>query len=162
MGVAGDQPDACQASTHQTAQEIQACSKGKTQHIPISGLSHAYGDHHHLVDDAVVLPDLKVHRIQPQVLVLALQPAIAEGGNDVIELSAGTGDPAHVDAGEAQRLQQIVDFAGAYPLDISGLDHRQKLFLGALSRFQQARKKSSLPAAWECSAGSRPPSPLNH
>lgn len=32
---------------------------------PLAGLPHADSDHHHLVDDAMVLPDLQVERIQP-------------------------------------------------------------------------------------------------
>src|SRR5581483_8516170 len=60
----------------------------QAQHFPHPVRPHPVGDDHRLGDDVPALADVLVARIEPQVRVVGIQPAGAEGGRLLVEAGA--------------------------------------------------------------------------
>src|SRR4029077_17736840 len=95
-------------------------------------------------DNTTVGTDLHISRIQPEIGTVALQRAIEEGRDLVIDLAAHPADLAFRDAGHPHRLDQLVDRAGRDALDVCLLDHRRQRLLGHAPRLQKAREVAAL------------------
>ena len=91
--------------------------------LPAAVSTHTGGDHHRPGDDPPPDPGLDVGGVDEHVGELALEGPVAERLELGVELSA---DPRHLGLGDAavgpQRLDQVVDLAGADTVDV-GLHH---------------------------------------
>jgi hypothetical protein len=87
--------------------------------------------------DPAIDPDFVIRRIDPEIPMLAGQRARAERGHDRVELTTDPRDLGFGDAVQAQRLHQVVDFAGRDAVHVRLLDHREEGVLGAPARLQQ-------------------------
>jgi len=141
--IADSQLDCFQASFHQRAQKCQpevfifARTQVKTQQMTLSSPIHTDSDHHRQTDDAMVLPHFQVHGIQPHVWITLLQGAMAELFHSLVQCLADPGYPALIDTCQSKCFQQGVHFSGAYPFQVSFLDHCQQGFLCWPTRFKQ-------------------------
>ena len=104
----------------------------------------ADGDNDGHGDDAAVLTDLHVSRVDPEIGPVALDGAIEEGFDAVVDLLAQPADLALGDAAHAHRLDEIVDGPRRDALDIGFLDHRGQGLLRQPARFEKARKVAAL------------------
>jgi hypothetical protein len=86
------------------------------------------------------LAHFQVERVQPHVGVGRLERALAEPGDDLVQLAAEARDGALVDSRQAQSLDQLVDLARAHALEVGLLDHRHQRPLGLPPGFQQRRE----------------------
>src|SRR5215211_2174657 len=97
--VGDDQLHAAEAALDQAAQE--AAPEGlrlgladvERDHLAVAGVVHAIGEHQRLAHDAARVAHLLDLRVQPQVRIAALERAVAEGVDLLVETGA---DPRHL------------------------------------------------------------------
>ena len=131
-----------QAARDQRAQEVGPERLGlgladvDAEDLAPARLVHAVGDHHALVDHAAAVPDLLGLAIKPQVGVVALERALPERLDLLVEQRA---DPGHLRARdpEPERLDELVDPPGRDPAHVGLLHDRQQRLLAALARLEQ-------------------------
>jgi hypothetical protein len=88
----------------------------------------------------MVLTNLEIECVQPNEGILPFQGAVPERLHHLVQLLADAGDPALVDPGQSQSLQQIVHSPGTDPFDIGLLHHRQERLLRPPPGLEQARE----------------------
>ena len=112
--------------------------------LAAAGLMHAMGDDERLGDHAAAVADLLDLGVEEQIRVAALERAVPERLDVLIQRRA---DPAHLRARDPQpeRLDQLVDPAGRNAAHIGLLDNRQQRLLGTPARLQKAREVAALP-----------------
>jgi hypothetical protein len=81
------------------------------------------------------------HRIGP----FALQRPVEEGGDPLVDVLAQLGDGGFRDAGQAHRLDPLVDPAGGNAADPGFLDDGDQCLLAGLACLQKRRKVAALP-----------------
>ena len=104
-----------------------------------------HGDYRGDRDDAPAIPDLEVGGVEPEIRPLAIQWAIEEGVDPLVDVLAQLGDLALRDAGEAHCLHQLVDPASRHAADPGLLDHHDQRLLGGLARLEERREVRTLP-----------------
>jgi hypothetical protein len=146
MSIAGDQLNLLQASLLELAQELQserfilAGADIKAKDIPVAAGAYTNGDDHGLADDAVVLPHFEIQCIEPQVGITLGQRPLAKHGYGFIQRLTDPANLTLVDAGQAQRLQEVVHLSGADPLDVCLLHYSQQCFLRPATWVEQTGK----------------------
>ena len=169
MRIRDHQLDAAQAATRERAQKLGPEGLGlgdpdrDAQHLAPAIAVNRHRDDHSDRDDAPLLADLHVGCIEPEVRPLALQRAVEEGRNLVVDLAAQAADLALGNAGHAHRLDQLVDRAGRDALDVGFLDHRGERLLGHPPRLQKAREITAAAQLGDAQldrAGARLPNPV--
>jgi hypothetical protein len=91
-----------------------------------------------------LLAHLHVGRVEPQIGPVALDRAIEEGFDTLVDLLAQARDLALRDAAHAERLHKIVDRARRDALDVGLLHHRGQRLLGEPPRLEEAREVRAL------------------
>jgi hypothetical protein len=151
VGVGDDELHAAQAARDQRLEELAPERLGlrladvDAEDLPPTRLVHAVGNHHALVDHPAAVAHLLGLAVEPQVGVVTLERALAEGLNLLVEQGA---DPGHLRARdpEPERLHQLVDAPGRDPAYIRLLHDRQQRLLAALARLEQAVREVAAPA----------------
>ncbi len=145
MRVGDDELDAREATLDQSAQEAAPEGLGlglshiERDHLPVARLVHPIGQHQRLAHDAAAVSDLLHLRVKPEVRVAALQRAVAEGVDLLVESGADPGNLRLRDP-QPERLHHLVDLAGGDAGDVGLLHDRDKRLLGAAARLQEARE----------------------
>jgi hypothetical protein len=150
VGVGDRQLHAGQAALDQAAQEGRPERLGlrgadvDTDDLPPAGLVHAVGDDQRLAPDAATVADLLDLGVQPQIDIVALQRALAERLDLLIEQRA---DPADLALGDPQpkRLDELVDAPRRDAAHIGLLHDCHQRLLRTPARLQERRKVAALP-----------------
>ncbi len=150
VGVGDDELDAAQAAPPELAQKIGPEGFGfrradvHAEHLAPSVVVDADSDDHGHRDDAAVLADFDVSRVDPDIGPIAFDRAIEKGFDLFVDLLAEPADLALGDAGAAHGFDEIVDGAGRDALHIGLLDHRRQRLLGHAARLEEAGEIGSL------------------
>jgi len=122
--VGDDQLHSGEAAALEPAQEVNPeglglrGADGHAQHLtPTVGVDRD-GEGHRDRDDAPGLAHLHVGGVDPEIGPVALDRALEEGADALVDLLAQAADLALGDAGHAQRLDQLVDRAGRDALHV--------------------------------------------
>ena len=150
MRVGDDEPDAAQPSSCELTKELCPERLGfrrsdvHAEHFPPAVTVDAHGDDDGHGDDPAVLADLHVGGVDPQVGPLALDGAVKEGFDPLVDLLAEAADLALRDPAHAHRLDQVVHRAGRDALDVGLLDDSRQRLLGHPPRLQEAGEGAAL------------------
>lgn len=119
------------------------------EHFPAAVGVHAdrHDDGHR--DDAPVLANLHVGRIDPEVGPLALDGPVEEHTHALVNLLAQARDLALRDARAAHCPHEVVHGAGRDALDVGLLDHGGERFLSHPARLQEAGEVAALAQLWD-------------
>lgn len=101
---------------------------------------HRHGDYGGDRDDASVLPDLQLRRVEPEIRPSPRQRAVQELANPVIDILAELGDSALGDAAQPHGLHQLVHTARGYAADPGFLDDRDQRLFRRAARLEKAGK----------------------
>ena len=144
--VRRDEFDAAQSATGELAQESRPEGLGlggadiHAQHFATPVVVDADGENDGDGDDAIVLTNLHVGRVDPDVGPFALDGAVEEGLDPFVNLFAKARYLALRNPAHPHGLDQIVDGAGRNALDIGFLNNGGQRFLGHATRFEKSRK----------------------
>src|SRR5208282_3502922 len=161
-----DQLDAAQAAPPEFAQKVGPERLGfrgadvHAQHLAPSVAVDADGDDHGRRDDAAVLADFDVSRVDPDISPVAFERTVKKGFDPLVDLPAQPADLALGDARAAHGLDEIVDGARRDALDIGLLNDRRERFFRHSARIEKAGKIRALAQLWDAQldrAGSRLP-----
>ena len=148
-----DEPHAGQAARPERPQEgrpegaLLAVADGQPQHLAVAPLGDPGGDDDGLGDDRRALAGLDVGRVEEDVREADMgEGAVAEGGDDAVELAADAADLALADAGvDAQGGHQVVHLARRDAVHVGLHDDRPEGPVDAPARFEQRREEGALP-----------------
>jgi hypothetical protein len=146
VGVGDDQLHPGQPTGLQAAQErrpegaVLAVADGEAQDLTAAIAAHPGGHDHGLGDDPAVHPGFAVGGVDKDVgEALAGQGPIPEGAHFAVQVGA---NPAHLALGDAtvsaKRADQVVDLAGAHPMQIRLHHHREQGLVDPASPLEQA------------------------
>src|SRR3954451_15423190 len=149
MGVADGQLHADQPARHQRPEELAPERLGlrfadvEADDLLAAALVHGAGDDDALAHNAPAVADLLDLGVDEQVRVAALQRALAEGPDLLVEQG---GDPADLGLGDAQpeALNELIDPPRRDAAHVRLLDHRDQRLLAALARLQERREVAAL------------------
>lgn len=133
-------------SGHQIAQELDpeglclGLADVDPDHLPAASLVNGIGDHQRLGAHAAAVSDLQVLGVQPQVGEGAFEWAVAEGVDPLVEFAAKGRDPVLAHRRDAQLLDQAIDLACRYSVDVGLHDHRDDRLLAGAAWLQEARE----------------------
>ncbi len=150
VGVGDDQLDAREAALDERAQEAApeglrlALPDIEGDHLPVARLVDAIGEHERLAHNAATIADLLDLRIEPEVGVAALERAVAEGVDLLVQTLADARDLALRDP-EPERLDHLIDLARGDAGDIGLLHRAHERLLRAAARLEEARKVAAAP-----------------
>jgi hypothetical protein len=145
MRIGDDQLHSSQPAGLQRAQKrrpegaILAVADGEAEHLTAAVAAHPGGHHHGLGDHPAVDPGLAVGRVHEHIReALAGQRAVPERANLMVEVGADPRDLALADAAVGtERADQVVDLAGADPVQLGLHDHREQRLVDPAAPFQQ-------------------------
>jgi len=141
--VGDDELDAAQAAPRERAREVGperlrfARPDGDAQDLPNPVRIDSDGDYHGDGHDTAGVPDFHVRRIDPQVWPVAFERPIEERANALVDVTA---QPRHLtlrDAGHAHRLNERIDGARRYALDVCFLHDGDERLLGRSPRLER-------------------------
>ena len=95
-------------------------------------------------NDATAVADFEIGGVQPQIGPLALQRAIEEGIDPLVDVLAELGNLALRDARQAHCLHQPVDAAGRHAADPGFLNDGHQCLLRGLARLEEGREVGAL------------------
>ncbi len=141
--VGDAQPDAGQAAGPQAAQKLPpehfglALADIEAEHLAPAGLVDGVGEHQALLPHAAGLADPLDLRVEPQIGVGALQGALAERRDLLVQAATQPADLVLAHAPQPHLLDEPIDPAGAHAVDIGLLNHGDEGLLRALARLQE-------------------------
>src|SRR5205814_10206006 len=150
VAVADHEFHATQAAPVQAAQELGPERLGfagadlQAQHFALTFGVHAYSDYYGHAHDAPGLARLHVRGVDPQVRPVALDLAVQERANTLVEFAAQAADLALGDAAHPQRLDQVVHRARGDAVHVGFLDHGGERLLGRAPRLQELGEVAAL------------------
>jgi hypothetical protein len=150
VGVGDRQLHPDQAAGDQAPEELAPERLGlgladvETDDLAPAGLVHAVGDDHAFVHHPPAGADLLDLGVDEQIRVAALERALAERLDLLIQQGADPTDLAAADA-QPQRLDKLIHPAGAHAAHIRLLDHADQRLLRALARLQKRREIAAAP-----------------
>ena len=129
------------------AQNVSASRRAdvKADDLPFALGVRGHGDYRRDRDDAAALALLQVGRVQPQIGPLAVERAVEEGADPLVDVLAELADGALGDPGQPHRLHQVVDAPGRDAADPGFLDHRHQGLLRRLPGLEEGREVAALP-----------------
>src|SRR5205814_10045753 len=150
VAVADHEFHATQAAPVQAAQELGHERLGfagadlQAQHFALTFGVHAYSDYYGHAHDTPGLARLHVRGVDPQVRPVALDLAVQERANTLVEFAAQAADLALGDAAHPQRLDQVVHRARGDAVHVGFLDHGGERLLGRAPRLQELGEVAAL------------------
>ena len=150
VGIGDDELDALQAASHQALEEARpkrlslAGPNAEADDFTPAVGRHRHGDYRRDRDDPSAIADLQVGRIEPKIRPVALERAIKDGVDAVVDFLAELGDLALGDARQAHRLHQLVDAPGGHTADPRLLDDRDQRLLCGPAWLQEGWKVRAL------------------
>jgi hypothetical protein len=143
--VGDDQLQTAQAALDQAAQEGAperfrlGLADVERDHLAVAGLVHTVGQHQRFPHDPAAVADLLDLRVQPQIGVAALQRAVAERIDLLVEAGADPRDLTLRDP-QPERLDHLIDLARGNAGDVRLLHHAHQSLLAAPARLEAARE----------------------
>jgi hypothetical protein len=150
MGIGDHQLDPSEAALHQALEEGRPeCLRFGGTDPEADDLAAAVGvggDGYYRGhrDDAAALAHLEVSGIEPEIGPVALERAVEEGADPLVDLLAELRDLALGDAGQAHRLHQVVHPPGGDAGDPCLLYDRHQRLLGRPTSLQERREVAAL------------------
>jgi hypothetical protein len=149
VGVGDDQLHPSQSANLQAAQErgpegpVLAVADPKAEDLAAAIAAHPGGHDHGLGDHPAVDPGLAVGRIDEHIgEALTGQGSVPEGANLGVQVGADPADLTLADAAVGtERPHQIVDLAGAHPMQIRLHHHGEQRLVDPAAPLQQRREE---------------------
>src|SRR6185437_3273355 len=133
------------------------------EHFPSPVGVHGYGNYYGHRHDPAGLPHFQVRGIDPEVRPVALDRAVEEGVDSLVDLGAQPRDLALADPAHAHRLHQLIDRPGGDALHVGFLDDGGKGLLSGAPRLEKPREIAAFAQLRDLQiyrSGSRLPQPL--